>query len=376
VPILPQITTVHILSDMATGDVWSTTPSVNNGGGFGVLGNLIAYFSTTITTYTPIVHGSIASPGTRGTILNAGVNWSTACGGSSCVGAYVLDTTQSPNVRFIIESDAGSGLARITNPFVVGASPVPAYGIPANGDAITVGRGPSFNAYSLNVTNPGATSAAVPTSYQLLTFSAPGGFSQIALGGNTWLLDVTLAPNTHLNSQSLGIAEFSIFNNCFFGSQAAYSGTGLFVGGATEGNATIFTNDTRLDGDVILGSDTDNFGNVFIQRAYSAVANYVTGPGSTFYFLEGIYGQPLFYGPGGLALSFGSKAVFSGSPTVIPDSYLTSLIVIGANYQTNSFWFNESTGAWVGPVTVSVANAVAHGALWDPATGSAFGIVY
>jgi hypothetical protein len=396
---------------MQPGDLWSSNvPELAAGGSFTLLGTLLPYFTTTLTTYTPRVLGSPASPGTLGTIFNASINWSSACGSTpdparhglgctgvgvpygncngfqtgTCVGATVHDTTSS--LEWEIETDLGGGLAIITTPFAIGiGNPTPAEGTPLAGDTLIVGRWPLFNTYSLSPVHAGMTAAFGQATYQGLSFNAPGGYAMFTVGGGTWLIEDTFGTATQTASWVGGspfyalnvdrAAALTFVTSCFLAPSLStigpFNGSALLVGGAINGAGNVFTDGTILTGDVLLPLRSHNSGTITLSNVYLGQTNSADGPPVTYYLAPQGYGPPALWGPGGVNLTFGGKMAIYG--TSYAAGFLAPIMAMGVNGQTTrGFAFNYGTLQWQGPYTLTPANVDAHGSLVDPGTGAAF----
>lgn len=375
-PVEQQATTVHLLSDEPTpsNDVWSldlTRTAPTNS--LTIVGTPITVTTATIGTYT----AQNISSGTLATITASGQSgsyWSTACGGATCVGLLVQDTT-TPG-WFWIESDLGSATAAITQPYT---STMSAQVTPVNGDALTVLRGPRFAMSRARSTAVGA------TQFSLVTIQGanpnPGAFFEPITNNEPFFFDRVRFEGS-ITSWDLGYLNNSVFSHSVALSSTQV-GTEVMTGGAVLSchnyiNGSRFF-PTALLGGVVLDSSPCasgvtfigqiELGNVFShgvlnvdgQSSFASMQGTVEIAPNTFDFTN-----TQLWGPGNMALHQGSSMYIDG--TAANQMKLTGGFTIDS--ATTAFPWSSSTHTYGAAVAITGANVDSNGSLSNPQTGT------
>jgi hypothetical protein len=384
----PQATELVVMSDNVAGDTWSVQPTPGGPFAFTIQGSLAPlYFTASLTSYTPLVRClaftagvGCTTPGTLGTITVSRplVNWSTACGGSTCVGADLYDVTS--NTQSWIVADLGSGKAAIATPFVAPVSAfASAIGSFAASDTLQVGRLPKFNGSVFNAPPFNFTSGP---SFGFLGVSQVHLVSPILTTGPsvTVFNEVRFSQNDgafYGSNATLGSAYFD--NAAGFAICGGNFNGPSFAGGVVQGVGPLLCDGSTLDAGVILDRP-HLFGTVTLADAYwtGPLPNTVDNPPWHLWLLNGAYSStPYLWGPAGLNLDHGSTMYIFGSDRAPGGSYATSLLLTGGSFPalaldglTTGWAFAE--GGFSGPHTLTPYALDQWRGLQQPQTGSKF----
>lgn len=359
-PVIAQATTVHFLSDMESGDYWTIVAipaSTYLDSSIDLSCAFEPYFSGTLASYT----AKNRTAGTLDQISVTAVDWSTACGGGSCVNADVHDTTA--NAQFWINADLGSGAATISAPFELPLGFGSPYATLAMGDSVVVGRGANVYLTSTSV------------------FSTFTAIDECTISGD--IVNITVnAAASRFNGVRFSPTLVAVVSGtlpydfpAFFispaidsveGNTSTDAENGIIYGGTVQGVGESFANDT-VDADTVINErfhygGTNNFINVYFGQTNDTDV----GPGSVFYFgnTGSPYGGPFVWGPGGFDAYATTVFMYSSATDSI---LLTGPLTIDGNSTAYSF----SSGSYT-QQTVTPANVDLYSGLTNPQTGSGF----
>jgi hypothetical protein len=309
----------------------------------------------TLTAFTARNHAA----GTLGTIEVAGHAWTP--------GTLVHDTTQ--NATFWVIADEGGGVATISQPMSLPLSASSTQVALEAGDALELLTMPTITVGQLGSLGAGIIIAST------LEFDGQGGLSSLNLVEFT-----ECHPSNGLyNCAVLGGLQPPFFMSCYVDEQTG--GAGAIVGKATLfagvllGIGSTFATDSVFDQDVVVlerqhAEGTINLGAVYLGQFFE---NDGGEENTLSYVVQSDSGgsNGVLYGPAAIAVSAGQRMFVDGTAT---ESLLCTgqLSIAGL---TTAFTFNRTTGAYVGPSAVSVANIDAAGGMQDPLTGAAIIIV-
>jgi hypothetical protein len=379
-PAFPQVTTIHLLSDMLPTDSITIVPTPVQAGGFKVIGSYaVTYATVTLGSYTPLVHctsfGSTgcAVAGTKGQITVPGFNWSTGCGGTSCVGADVHESGGGRSIQFEIDADLGSGTASITTPWKLPWSFGVPYGTPTAGDTLVVGRPANVIIPVTGVHSFGT--SFVTTWLEELTLTGPLT-NFLGYGSNFELFSsIGAAPTSYVWNNFSGDHNFY---SCFFGTGTSpiWAGPGHFFGGEFNGDGTYFYGGTIMDGDVILNGRTHQDGEITIGAAYFAQTPDLDSGFPTWILTTEQFG-PALWGPGGLQLAVNSQFWVAEGVNAVSSLLLTGGLGLFNNSVGGGWQWDDSTATYINtiiPVTPLAIDNIPAGnvCIGQPPTASGF----
>jgi hypothetical protein len=370
--------TTNLMSDMQwmTDTFGALVPTLTGDGELDIQGAFgQTYFSAALASFT----GLNRSTGAKNEISVTGVDWSTACGGATCVGADVHDTTA--NLQFSIESDLGSGVATTTTPFELPWRFFATEGTPTAGDAITVGRPVYMSAITLDA-NGGSAATGNQVVLTELTFANAIGGTQITINDRGYELyanqNATVPPmfiegsNSGYPTPGGTLVWSSVFGSAAAG--AAWSGTGRFFGGLFAGSGSFFDMGSQLDGDVIVDGTSHQNGQVHLGNVYW---NAALGPDvdvgiTTWEVTSVLYGAPHVWGPGAWVTPVGYEVDFPPGVTATSSVLLTGSLAITGQFNGFGWPWNMDASVYDPPIVVTPANIDAlprGGCLTNPPGG-------
>ena len=348
-PVLPQATTVTLLSNDTAADPWVIIPSFS-GGSLTLQGSPTVSLTTTIGVFTAAVRGGA---NTLATITSPGVpSWA----GKS--GQLIHDTTVG--ATFYVSADLGGGVASLTNQvhFPVGFNPAPV--TIANGDTIQLLTLPTVFVQNLTYQSYGPSSGLIA---QQLNINA----SSVAFFEYMNVYECTMA--APFNEASAP----NTFADCFF--KNALSGPATYQAGqvaAFTSGAIGYT--TSFDGDVILAGGINAFGTIRLNAVYMGGA--FTNETSTT-LLQVI--SSATYGPSGRAIVWGPNAVNAANGAQLSMANATGTAAqvfvntggLQLDGAATGLTFNTGTGTFsAGPSALSPANLDTNRSYQNPQTGS------
>jgi hypothetical protein len=294
-----------------------------------------------------------------------GVNWSTACGGSSCVGADVRDTTAG--TQFWIVRDMGSGTAWITQQYKYPVTPAGPQKPPVAGDLITVGRPVRWYPVAVDI-------KSIIGSWYVseVTVVSP----LLNVGWRTYFNEVSFATGSDVLF-NLGGEQATPYVTSSFGQNNSYQfGSWVVVGGAYLYD-TWFANRSILDGDVMLFSYLVFQDDVNAEDVYFDSSNQVEHSRIFFLYMyhNTFYGDQHWWGPGRLTTYYGSRMAIESLNGAL--TWTKNVLTTGGFSIDNGSTgcsFDLSTGEPIGCSTVTPAaiDASPTLALTSPQTGSGF----
>lgn len=376
-PILPQTTTMHVLSSETVGqESVVLEPIMTSGSNFVVLGSL----ATAGAAFSPsgVTHKVRASPGTL-------LQLSGMPAGASA-GQLVLNVTNQSYA--FIDSIAG-GVAVMTQPLTAGPLTTvtnPAGGIPyVEDDAWLIGN--TYQRYNLPQLN-------------LKVFDIYGGDSNSAFTTTVaWMQFVHVVDDTGLVGYSNFVPRplagmqmelstdwidpYFIYDdsgepyspddaNCYLNGGAQHLGATMIGGSmntALPGNSNEFWKEATIDGDAIVhadsgakGSPYDIFGYVYID------ADMDVAHGGTILLENAFFGGNQLWGPGDVNLN-GNGSSFQATGTYGSSVTVSSLEITGLT--TGSAY---QRGRWFDGISLTPANIDTWSGLQNPLTSAMFAV--
>lgn len=278
-------------------------------------GTLVQVGTATIETFTPRDRGSSTAPGPGNGTPNrikalgqAGAFWAPF----AAMQAIVHDVTA--NAWFCVDSDAGGGVAVISEPVVSALNFAvfpPTYVTIADGDALVIYRQTTL--YSGRMTSPNAETILI----QHVSFRAPTG---ACLGPNTILSPLTFV---ECSLSSIALAGSAFMVNCSVASNAEVDGGLTVINGTWQNTATSHHafGLTIFDGDALMNPRIIQepgaifywgrvyFGSLALEEHQMNATPIYLSPANTF------YGDAVAWGPGSLSIPRGSALYLDPTET-------------------------------------------------------------
>jgi len=351
-PLLPQATTITLLSDASAADTLVINPLFTPTGSANVVGLPAQVATFQIGTFTPRNRSSA----TKNIITASG---QTGAYWTPFVGMMVNDTTAG--AWFWIDQDLGNATASITEPVATSvglAITAPDYVTIANGDAASILRFPKIPALMSDTHLPIAMT-----------------FTHMEVVGTAIADRCTFTEDRFdgFLSEDYGF----LIQNSYFTGTSDFRGSSAIVNGAIAGYSTLGfgSSDTILDGDVLIETPvlhvkgSVSFGRVFVAGAFDTDNSHVVLEIGEFDTPGWYYADSVLWGPGSLPLHGGGTLFVNGNATA---GATTMLLTGGFTIDgASSAWpWVAGSNAFGAPTTITGARVDSTGGLVNPQTGT------